>query len=142
MTHKYDDLLFVPHHQSAKHPHMTMTERAAQFSPFAALTGYEGVLEESARRTETQKDLTEEVQAGINAELRLLSQKLAQAGRQKNATRVVLTYFQPDDRKEGGAYLTESVSVKRILEAEEVLLLVDGRKIPLKYIQAMESSCI
>ena len=93
--HRYDDIINLPHHQSVKHPHMSMTERAAQFSPFAALTGYEAVIAETGRLTGERVELTDERKEEIDRTLN----ELLDLGRP-----AVITYFEPDDRKDGGQY--------------------------------------
>ncbi len=127
----YDDLLHLPHHQSETHPQMPRAERAAQFSPFAALSGYEEAIAEAARRTE------ERTQPDENA-LEELNYLLMQAEKQIAAhPEVTVTYFQPDERKAGGCYLTHIGHVERIDRNKERLCLTDGTEIPLKELLAL-----
>ena len=93
---KYDDIIRLSRPVSEKHPRMSMTDRAAQFSPFAALTGYDAAVQETARRTDARIELDEDAKEEIDRRLRQL-----QPGEP-----VTVTYFRPDDRKAGGAYLT------------------------------------
>ena len=93
---KYDDIIRLSRPVSEKHPRMSMTDRAAQFSPFAALTGYDAAVQETARRTDARIELDEDAKEEIDRRLRQL-----QPGEP-----VTVTYFRPDDRKVGGAYLT------------------------------------
>jgi len=93
---KYDDIIRLSRPVSEKHPRMSMTDRAAQFSPFAALTGYDAAVQETARRTDARIELDEDAKEEIDRRLREL-----QPGEP-----VTVTYFRPDDRKAGGAYLT------------------------------------
>ena len=93
---KYDDIIRLSRPVSEKHPRMSMTDRAAQFSPFAALTGYDAAVQETARRTDARIELDEDAKEEIDRRLREL-----QPGEP-----VTVTYFRPDDRKVGGAYLT------------------------------------
>ena len=120
----YDDIINLPHHRSTRHPHMSMEERAAQFSPFAALTGYEAVLEESARRTEKQKELTEEEQELLNRSLLQL----------RRGQLVEITCFWPDERKEGGSYRTEVIEFGKLDPSAGMLVCADGRRIPLVFL--------
>ena len=94
----YDDIINLPHHVSERHPHMPVSDRAAQFAPFAALTGYGDVIRETARLTEARPELSEDERAEMDQTLRAV---LNTQG--KNAE-IVVTYFAPDARKSGGAY--------------------------------------
>ena len=99
MTGKYDDIIHLPHHVSATRPRMPMLDRAAQFSPFVALTGYEAAVRETARLTDQRVELDESAKAELDRKLRLL---LSLPGQPEAS----ITYFRPDERKEGGAYET------------------------------------
>lgn len=127
---EYEDLLYLPHHSSARHPRMSMAGRAAQFLPFAALSGYEGIIQETARLTDNRLELDESGKAALDEELRLL---LEQPG-----ARALFTYFRPDDRKAGGAYVQAAGAVKRLDEYEGVLILENGTRIPLGEIIEIE----
>ena len=96
MSGKYDDMLFLPHHVSAVHPQMSRHDRAAQFSPFAALSGYDAVLQEAGRLTQPQKELDEGVQAELNGQLRVL------AGLLDQHPEVTVTWFRPDGKRRAG----------------------------------------
>lgn len=120
--HRYDDMIDLPRHVSKTHPPMSMLERAAQFSPFAALTGYEDAIAETGRVTQTQPELTEEEQAVLNRQLDRL--------RREPRRLVKVTFFQPDERKEGGAIRTVTGRVKKVDEAQGILSLADGTAIP------------
>ena len=128
-THKYDDIIDLPHYQSPRRAGMTMTDRAAQFSPFAALTGYEDVIEETGRLTQPATELTESRKEQLNRKLMLL-QEISDA-----SPMVTVLYFEPDKRKSGGSYVTVTGYVKRIDPYEQVLRLTDGRGIPLEAIR-------
>lgn len=120
---RYDDIIDLPHHVSATRPQMSMLNRAAQFSPFAALTGYGEAIEEAARQTDRRIELSEAEQAGINDCLARLAKRLpAEAS---------VTWFEPDARKDGGRYVTETVCVRQILTSEGRLALAGGRTIDL-----------
>ncbi len=121
----YDDIIHLPHHVSSKHPRMSMLGRAAQFSPFAALTGYDAAIEESARQTERRVELGEDAKAELSEKLRYLKEMEAEHPTAE------FTYFIPDARKEGGRYDTLTARVKRIDEFKQEVLLTDGRSIPM-----------
>lgn len=121
--HKYDDILYLPHHVSTKHPQMSLTDRAAQFSPFAALTGHKEALFETGRLTDARVELDENMKAILDEKLRLL---LAQADEQPEA---VITYFIPDDKKSGGAYVTVQGRIKKFDEYSQTLKMMDGTEI-------------
>lgn len=131
-SHLYDDILSLPHHVSETHPRMPMLSRAAQFSPFAALTGYDAAIEETARLTDERRELTEEEQHRISERLRQLQEQIRQR------PPVKLRYFRPDDRKAGGAYLSVSGTVRKVDEYAGVLELESGLRIPFSDILSLE----
>lgn len=135
MNTKYEVLLSMPHHVSKSHPQMSAHDRAAQFSPFAALTGYEGVLQETGRVTEQRVDLTEEQKAVLDRRLRRLAEQV------NSHPAVSITYFVKDARKEGGAYLTHSGKIRKIQEYERLLILEDGIQILIDDILMLEAEC-
>ena len=120
----YDDIIHLPHHTSATRPRMSMHDRAAQFAPFAALSGYEGEIAEAGRLTDAQAELTEWAVEQVDEGLQAIRQKLA------SQPEVRLTYFVPDKRKSGGAYRTMTARVRKILELEQALLLGDDIIVP------------
>ena len=120
---KYDCIMGLPHHVSAKHRHMSMTERAAQFSPFAALNGYEDAVSETARLTDGRPDLDEYERDAIDRKLREIMES-------DEDLPVTLTYFRPDAKKSGGAYLTLSGKVSDIDEVGRVVIMESGARIP------------
>lgn len=132
-NHKYDDIIDLPHHVSATRPRMSMIDRAAQFSPFAALTGYDAAIKETGRLTDARIELSEESQAILDRKQQLLVDNLA------DHPEVAVTYFVPDERKAGGAYVTATGRVKKVDDYQRLLLLTDGTKIPLDEILDMES---
>ncbi len=134
MSSAYDDLLNLPHHTSAVQPAMPMQNRAAQFAPFAALVGYDALIREAARLTDQKVELDESVKAELNEKLRLLLELLPQQ------PEVTITYFQPDIRKAGGAYRTTNGIVRKFLHSENLLVMMDGSKIPVDAIAALNSS--
>ena len=119
MSGPYDDIINLPHPTSERHPRMPMAARAAQFSPFAALTGYEDAVYETARLTSSRAELTEEEKSILDAKLQLLEPGVAAS----------FTYFQPDSRKQGGAYLTTAGMVKRMDSCAREVILANGQKI-------------
>ncbi len=121
----YADILHLPHHVSQTRPQMSMQDRAAQFSPFAALTGFDAAIDETGRLTEEWAELGEEAKAVLDRKQQYLRDTLS---RQPEVT---VTYFLPDERKAGGAYVAATGRVKRIDEYERILILADGRKIPM-----------
>ena len=116
----YEDIIDLPHHVSERRPRMSMMDRAAQFSPFAALTGYDSAIKETARLTDKKIELTEEMQAQLSERINLLRDEL-----HKSPT-VEITYFVPDDYKEGGSYHTLQGQIKRIDDVERIFRLCDG----------------
>ena len=123
MTGPYDDIIDLPHHVSVSHPQMPCSERAAQFSPFAALTGYEGAIEETARLTDDQKDLSENVRDSLDQVLTGIM------SRPDPNTEVKITYFVPDAKKDGGKYVTELVRIRRIDTDTREIVTMDRRRI-------------
>ena len=128
MGGRYDDIINMPH-QSVKHPHMSMTERAAQFSPFAALTGYDAVIAETGRLTGERVELNEEAKEEIDRILRELLDQAEEAS---------FTYFVPDERKEGGKYETVRGIIQRYDMLEGLIILDNGRKIPVEMLRSVE----
>ena len=122
---KYKDIINLPHHISSKHPPMPLEERAAQFSPYAALTGYHALVEETARLTDTKPELTEEDLEVLDRKLHIL-QSAAQNGEKPAAS---ITYFVPDERKEGGAFRTVSGIIKSVDFITRTLVLFADNEI-------------
>ena len=120
---KYDDIINLPHHVSENHPQMSMQARAAQFSPFAALSGHGDAIRETERLTDAQRDLDEDVVAGINRTLQEIQSQ--------DHPEVSIVYFQPDSRKDGGAYVSARGRVKRIDQVSGTLVLTNGNEIPI-----------
>lgn len=132
MSGAYDDIIHLPHPTSKKHPRMSMAERAAQFSPFAALTGFGAVIRETGRLTDQRIELGESDREELERVLHYLD---AQG---ETHPLVEVTYFQPDEKKEGGAYLTATGRWKRMDAGAGELFLEDGTRIPLEDIAAVE----
>lgn len=125
----YDDIINLPHPNSAKHPRMSMTDRAAQFSPFAALTGHGAAIEETARLTDRRIELTEEEKTVLDEKLRLLLETGGEG---------MITYFLPDERKDGGAYVTKLGTIKKIDPPEGRVILTDHTPIHIEDILEIE----
>jgi len=132
MSGPYDDIINLPHPTSERHPRMPMANRAAQFSPFAALTGYEDAVQETARQTVARPELTEEEKSHLNAELQALAEKISEH------PTVSLTYFQPDERKAGGAFVTAEGAAKKLDRHTGMVILDDGRKIPVENLMSIQ----
>lgn len=130
--HRYDDIIQLQHHQSTKRAHMSLHDRAAQFAPFAALTGHEAAIEETARLTENEIMLDETAIADVNDKLYEISQHLAEQWR------VSITYFKPDRKKQGGAYLTDVGVIRKINEIEQLIIMDSGMRIKMEQIIKVE----
>ena len=122
----YADIIDLPHHVSKRHPQMPMEKRAAQFSPFAAMVGHDAAIRETARLTEERLELSEDEKAVIDGKLQMIQAHI------KEQPEVTVTYFQPDEKKSGGAYVTVTGSAKKVDNVSKLLLLQDGRAIPIK----------
>lgn len=120
---KYDDIINLPHHRSKTHPHMALIDRAAQFAPFAALTGYGDAIDETARLTDGRPDLDEQQLAELNERLLQIMAK--------PDTVVCITYFVPDEKKVGGRYKQTEGTIKKIDEVAKAIVTEGGEKIPL-----------
>ncbi|MBO5859184.1 MAG: hypothetical protein J6R20_05350 [Clostridia bacterium] len=118
----YNDIINLPHHVSVKRPKMSMIDRAAQFSPFAALNGHGSAVEETARLTEKFAEPDEYEKSVINEKLRFLSSLCNPAAE--------FVYFEPDKKKDGGKYITASGTIKKIDSLERCVIMADGSRIP------------
>ena len=125
----YDDIIHLPHPTSVRHPRMSMIDRAAQFSPFQALTGYGDAIQETARLTGEKVELTEEEKAVLDEKLRFLTD---------TGNEAAFTYFQPDGKKSGGTYVTVLGAIKKLDPLEGRLVLADGTAIPIDDILEIE----
>ena len=129
----YEDIINMPHHVSGKHPQMPLATRAAQFLPFAALTGYDAAVEETARLTSDRMELDENRKTELNEKLLLLQECLSQ----RPAARI--TFFKKDEKKDGGAYISAVGNVKKIDQIEGVVILINGTVIRIDDIVEVES---
>ena len=123
--HGYDDILELPHPVSSRHAPMSLTDRGAQFSPFAALTGFDAAIDETGRLTEIRIEISEEERERLNRKLQELQQ-------QDLDPEVTVTFFLPDERKEGGAYIRVTGKLGRIDRLSQQIILDDGRQIPME----------
>mgnify|MGYP006970852601 FL=1 len=122
---KYDEIMGLAHHVSKTRPQMPMADRAAQFAPYAALTGYDAAIRETGRLTDARIEPDEEALIALNMKFRLLMDALG------DAPEITLLVFRPDARKAGGAYLTVTGRVRKVDEYERLMTLQDGTKIPM-----------
>ena len=128
MTHDYDDIINLPHYEPKHHPRMSMWNRAAQFAPFAALTGYDAAIRESGRLTDDWVGLSESGNEEMNRKMELIVSLLPEQ------PSVTIEYFVPDEHKAGGSYHTYTGNVRRIDEYEQMMVMTDGKKIELRMI--------
>ena len=124
MKDLYEDIINRPHHVSKTRPQMPMSDRAAQFTPFAALTGYDSAIKETGRLTDERIELDEEALTALDMKYQLLMDAL------DDAPEVTITYFQPDERKAGGKYVSAVGAVKKIDDFERRITMRDGTRIP------------
>ena len=133
MSWPYDDNINLPHPTSRRHPRMPIRYRAAIFSPFAALSGHGAAIAETARLTERRMELDEDTRAELDRRQAILLEHMDEQ------PEVTVTWFHPDEKKDGGAYLTTTGRLKKFRELERILLLTDGTEIPLQDVVALES---
>jgi hypothetical protein len=133
MNGSYDDILHLPRHVSATHPPMPIENRAAQFSPFAALTGYDAAISETARLTDQQIALDEHALAELDRKLRVLADRIGER------PQVTVTHFQPDEHKAGGMSVAASGSLKKIDDHARALVFTDGTRIAIEDVIEIES---
>ena len=129
---KYDEIINFPHHVSKTRPQMPMSDRAAQFSPFAALTGYDAAVKETGRLTDEKIELDEESLTALNVRYQMLTDAL------EKRPEVRITYFKPDERKAGGAYVTTAGAVRKIDDFEQTIIMQDGTRIPMDDVLSLE----
>ncbi len=129
---KYDSIIDMSHYRSKKRPAMSNYDRAAQFSPFAALTGYEAAVAEAGRLVDERLELSEERAQFLDSCLNLIREHLLEQ------PEVSITFFQPDEHKSGGRYVTINGRVKKIAGYERKLIFVDGTEIMLEDIFDIE----
>jgi hypothetical protein len=128
----YNDIIHLPHPVSTKHPQMSVANRAAQFSPFAALTGYDAAIKETARLTDERVELDEDEKLRLDDKLRMVQEMLTEQ------PELLVTYYQADNSKSGGSYLTIRGCVEKINIYKKVLVLTEGLQIPIEDIYELE----
>lgn len=129
----YDDIIHLPHPTSSKYPRMSVATRAAIFSPFAALTGHSAAIEETFRLTDRRIELSEEAKAELDMKQQLLADAISAR------PEISVTWFQPDERKDGGEYITTAGQLKKIDEYDRTLVMTDGSVIPLDDVLEIQS---
>ena len=133
MKDKYEDIIDLPHFVSRNRRNMSNHDRAAQFAPFAALSGYSEDIEEASRFTEEFVELGEQERMVLDEKLMILQEFI------KEKPEVYISYFVPDKTKEGGSYVKDFVKIRRIDLVLRIVYLEDGRKIDLDYIYDIHS---
>ena len=136
MNNRYDEIINLPHHVSKTRPQMPMSDRAAQFAPFAALTGYDSAIKETGRLTDERIELDEEALTALDMKYQLLMDAF------DDAPEVTITYFQPDERKAGGKYVSAVGAVKKIDDFERRITMQDGAKIPMDDVLSIEGELV
>lgn len=134
MKSPYEEIIDLPHHVSAARPRMPMKDRAAQFSPFAALTGYDAEIKETGRLTEEWVEMGEDCRDVLDRKKSYLMRHVSEH------PALAITYFLPDQRKKGGSYETVTGSLKRFDEDKRLIILMNGVKIPIDRILNIESA--
>lgn len=133
MSGPYDDIISLPHPTSTRHPRMPIRDRAAIFSPFAALSGHGAAIAETARLTEQKIELDEDTKAELDRRQAVLLEHMDER------PELTVTWFQRDEKKDGGAYLTTTGRLKKLRELERILVLTDGTEISLEDVVTLES---
>ena len=128
----YDEMLHMPYPYHTDRPHMNRIDRAAQFSPFAALTGFDGVVRETARLTDERPEMSEEQKAAMD---RTFSELMRRMGEKPE---VEVTFFQPDTRKAGGRFVSKRGRLRRIDEANRVICFTDGERVEIDAVMRIE----
>ncbi len=131
-NNRYDDIINLPHPEPTTRPRMAMENRAAQFSPFAALTGYDAVTREEARLVDMKQELSEDMKDMLDAKLAIIEQHI------KEQPNIAVTYFLPDEKKAGGRYVTISGNAKKLDGIERVITMTDGTKIPIADVRMID----
>lgn len=146
--HKYDDIINLPHHVFSGHPQMSLLDRAAQFSPFAALTGHEAAIRETERLTEEWVEIDEDRKALLDERLKMIREYLSgRKGEQSShgeydSPEITFTYFQPDEKKSGGVYINIHGRVKKVDEYNHQVILEDGTFLAIDRLFSIEGEFI
>ena len=136
MNGKYDEIMGLPHHVSKTRPQMPMSDRAAQFAPFPALTGYDSAIKETGRLTNERIELDEDALTALNVKYQFLMDALDEE------PEIKITYFKPDERKAGGEYVSAIGAVKKVDDFERLITMQDGTRIPMDDVYDMSISVI
>ncbi len=131
--HRYDDIIYLPHHVSAAHPQMNGMNRAAQFAPFAALNGYEDAIAETQRITNQKIEMDENRAALLDAKFQMLAEQM------NTHPEVKITHFVPDEKKEGGTYIEVTGRIRKVDSCTRSVVMIDGTSIPFHQILEIES---
>lgn len=139
-SHKYDDIINLAHHVSVRHPKMSIAARAAQFAPFSALTGFDDAVNETARLTEEKAELDENRKAQLDARIKFIQEYLKGTFEldESVSKKVKVTYFEKDDKKEGGFYKEEKGEIKKVDAYAQRLIMESGRAVPIYDIYDLE----
>lgn len=132
MDNRYDDIIDLRHHVSSKHPRMAICDRAAQFSPFSALTGHKEAIKETARLTDERIELDEDRKNRLNEKLQMILR------RKEKSPQVSIWYFVPDVKKIGGSYVRYTGKLKMIDEYKRLIVMTDGMRIEIDQIYEIE----
>lgn len=132
-VHFYGDIIDLPHHISSKHTPMKISDRAAQFGSFAALTGHSAAVAETARFTNEKHELSEYVIEILDLKLQVIRDRLC------DKPLITLEFFKPDELKSGGEYITHTGNVCKIDEYEKLIYFSDGLAVPINMISDIES---
>ena len=135
MSGPYDNIIHLPHPTSPKHPRMPMADRAAQFSPFAALAGHGNAIAETTRLTDRRIELEEDDRAELDRRLSILVEHI------QEQPEVTVVWFLPDEKKAGGQYVTTAGQLKKIDDMTRILHLADGTAVPLDDVLELRSDC-
>lgn len=135
MKHPYDDIINLPHHVSERHPQMSMYNRAAQFAPFAAMTGHDAAITEAARLTDMEQELSESEAEMLNRKLEYILRNI------KAKFPVEIVYFEPDGKKAGGSYRTKAGFIKDSDHLAGTLEMDDGARLPIRYVKDIKGDC-
>lgn len=134
--HRYDDILYCPHHVSSTRPHMAIIDRAAQFAPFAALTGHDAAVKERARLTDAKIELDADALAALDERLQLLRDMLP------DSPEVTFSYFVADKKKAGGAYVAKTGHIKKFDDYQRTIVLTDKTIIPVKDVAGIDCDAL
>lgn len=132
----YDDIIDLPHLVSKRHPQMPLSDRAAQFAPFAALTGHDEAIRETARLTDSFVELDEEQREKLDQRMQMLLAEMRADPLQ--IPEIKVTYFQPDEKKDGGAYVSVSGRVKKVDGYRRQIWFTDGTTLPMENLISIE----